>query len=429
MRLAVRSQICTCSIEPGSRGTNFRRKVEMASLALHNVRARAFACADRGVFALDAESQALMALGRLDGAILGYDDVTRRIFAGRVLRSSLIGALRREGYEFTELRFNAWFAGLKTLTDSPPLAARPPKLVCRLLLDAMTLCSWYVLSDLAASLSRVFTPPDDLQTEWQIKETRLAMKLGLHTVEKTGWRGSDHPVTSLVNLHRVIAGTRHLTQSERESRFLLTRDNMRQENPLPPPLWGIEYYWGTSWKQAGILRFPLPWMGLIRFDAVRLIESSGAARNIIADALLNRTLEYFASLEESARLAGIITSRKRILRSTSRAPAVYEMLAGFGPMRSSQMEETFGVSRIGLRSIVSTLQDMNLIGAVPSAGVPLYSLDEAGIRAPVGIYADIDEESPFKFTDAALNAFDASMADIERLTSRWEHRNDGAEDA
>ncbi|MFW1123223.1 hypothetical protein ACEV8Z_24640, partial [Vibrio parahaemolyticus] len=44
-------------------------------------------------------------------------------------------------------------------------------------------------------------------------------------------------------------------------------------------------------------------------------------------------------------------------RSTSRVPALYALLAGFGAMRSAQVERLLGVSRLGLRKMLSTLEE------------------------------------------------------------------------
>src|SRR3546814_12416927 len=44
-----------------------------------------------------------------------------------------------------------------------------------------------------------------------------------------------------------------------------------------------------------------------------------------------------------------------VLRSTSRAPLLYRLLAGFGPLRPLQIETALGVSKNGLRDLVAAL--------------------------------------------------------------------------
>src|SRR3546814_15689717 len=44
-----------------------------------------------------------------------------------------------------------------------------------------------------------------------------------------------------------------------------------------------------------------------------------------------------------------------VLRSTSRAPLLYRLLAGFGPLRPLQIEQAIGVSKNGVRDLVAAL--------------------------------------------------------------------------
>ncbi len=70
------------------------------------------------------ETQALLALGRLDGALGAAPPRAQRLLAGQLLRAQLITALHQEGHQFTDPRFHAWCAGLVTLSD-----CRLPKLM------------------------------------------------------------------------------------------------------------------------------------------------------------------------------------------------------------------------------------------------------------------------------------------------------------
>lgn len=71
-----------------------------------------------------AEVEALLALGRFDGGLRASDSPTLHLLAARLLRTTLIAALRQEGHVFTDTRFHAWFAGVVTLSDQPSRAAR-----------------------------------------------------------------------------------------------------------------------------------------------------------------------------------------------------------------------------------------------------------------------------------------------------------------
>jgi hypothetical protein len=79
-----------------------------------------------------AQAHAALALGKLDAALAWCPPDIHPIFASRLIRETLISALRQEGHPFTDARFHAWFAGLIPLSDEPlqfalaPARSRPP---------------------------------------------------------------------------------------------------------------------------------------------------------------------------------------------------------------------------------------------------------------------------------------------------------------
>ena len=98
-----------------------------------------------------AAPDALLALGRLDGALAMARSATLRLFALSLLRDTLITALRQEGHRFTDDRFHAWFAGVATLSDEPARTARPPRALCEAMLTELAHSSWNDLSEAAVT--------------------------------------------------------------------------------------------------------------------------------------------------------------------------------------------------------------------------------------------------------------------------------------
>jgi hypothetical protein len=109
----------------------------------------------------DLEAEALLALGRLDGALRAARPATLRLFALRLLRDLLVAVLRQEGHAFTDHRFHAWFAGVATLSDLPPRLGRPPRVLCEAVLTELTHSSWEVLAELAARFQAALLAPGD----------------------------------------------------------------------------------------------------------------------------------------------------------------------------------------------------------------------------------------------------------------------------
>src|SRR3978361_527546 len=115
--------------------------------------------------ALSAEIDAALALARLAGRLGAGARSPLRVFAATQLRHLLIAALRQEGHAFTDARFQAWFAGLATLSDEPSRLARPARALCDVILTELTHSSWASLADLALRFRPALLAHDDYSTE------------------------------------------------------------------------------------------------------------------------------------------------------------------------------------------------------------------------------------------------------------------------
>ena len=91
-----------------------------------------------------------------------------------------------------------------------------------------------------------------------------------------------------------------------------------------------------------------------------------------------------------------------------------ELLAGFGALRSAQLETLLGVSRMGLRAIIGTLDKTGRLERTTLAGVHLYTINLEARAAGVALEPDANAS----FSSAALAEFDAAMADIDALLAR-----------
>ena len=99
-------------------------------------------------------------------------------------------------------------------------------------------------------------------------------------------------------------------------------------------------------------------------------------------------------------------------RSTSRVPALYTLLSGFGAMRSAQLERLLGVSRLGLRKMLSTLEEDWCVSRTTISGVHLYSATWPRSR----MEAPPLPASPF--TPGTLVEFDTAMHEVDALLAR-----------
>ena len=103
------------------------------------------------------------------------------------------------------------------------------------------------------------------------------------------------------------------------------------------------------------------------------------------------------------------------LRSTSRAPVLYRILAGFGPMRPVQIEKALAVPKSGVRDLVAALVKAGLAEMTSHRHQALVrATPPPRLAAPAAVRADDGEAVP----DSTFAEFDTAMADINRLLSR-----------
>ena len=371
------------------------------------------------------EVEAMLALGRLDGALGTCSPTTLRLLAARILRDLLTTALRQEGHAFTEQRFHAWFAGLATLSDHPPREMRPPRTLCEAVLTELAHSTWEPIADLAAQFSSALLAPSDLIVNAAPGETGHEDAHAIVTAARAliaQLEPSLLPLVDLAGLHR--AAGQHLLFAEPERAFEpvslgLIRLTIERA-ALPSPRWALEMLWGEHWRAAELVTHALPFPGLVRLDALRADSATGEIgpgdlRIILATALRDVAQDLRNHIAEADQLARRLEDLRPGRRSSSRAPALLELLAGFGPMRSAQLETLLGATRLGVRAMLTALGDIGVLERTTLAGVHLFSVD-LGARPTTSDRG----ESPanFGFTSAALNEYNASMADIDALLAR-----------
>lgn len=393
---------------------------------------------------LPPTAAALLALGRLGGALAMARPRSLRLFALRLVHTMLVTALRQEGHSFTDMRFHAWFAGVATLSDEPQRTARPPRALCEAILTELTHSSWDMLAEAATGLQSAFLAPSDhtvdhaaphgldptphhsAETAHQDAAAIIAAARDL----MAALTASPDPLLALAQLHRA-AGTHVLfAPSERAVEPIAVQSAMvggmrlTVERPAPPsPRWALEMLWGECWYKSGLLPHALPFPALIRLDALKAHASVDSpwgnddpenAPAPIATALCDVAGSLCNWLAETDELARKFADSRVGKRRSSRAPALVEVLAGFGPMRSVQLETMLGVTRLGLRSMLATLNEAGLLTRTTLSGVHLYAIAAGGHRPEQssGVVSDTT------FSEGALGEYDAAMAQIEALLAK-----------
>ena len=392
-----------------------------------------------------AEAEAALALGRLDG-MLGQSLLpTRRIFAGMAVRAALVSALAQEGYAFTDQRFDAWFAGLVPLVDASerPLGGarlRPARILTDAMLTELGHSSWPALAEAAHSLRPALLAPRDFDQETAQGDVLACIAEARTLVTALGTKTTPLPFTALRRLHAAIAESTRFAPAERAPETITIGTIAMgtiamvpiqfavERRPPPSPRWAIELVYGEHLHAAGLLAAALPWPGLVRLDALGDASGDGddpdLARIIRARALTDVAVELVVRLRRASESATRIAERLTGLRRSSRAPALAELLTGFGALRSRQIEAALGVTRLGVRGMLTALHDAGLVSRTSVSGSWLTS----SVRSDPTPQLRVDPVESSAFSDEALADYEAANANIDRLLSRMKVEPDVHED-
>lgn len=373
--------------------------------------------ADRLEDLATAETDAALALGRLDGTLRALPASASRILAGRVLRETLIAALRQEGHIFSDHRFFAWFAGLVALGDASDLShtdRRPPRAMSVAILTALSHNSWPPLAALATELAPAFLAIGDGYSDDAHHDAHALIEEARQLLTKIHPETSPRPFDLLKRIHRLVAESTEFAPKEHAMTALLMRD-MRiavQRPPAPSPRWALEICAGELWHAAGLISVALPLVGLIRLDAL-VDDDLGEARHLRADNLRACAGRLLQLVDEARTLADVLTQLTQQWRSTSRAPALFELLAGFGALRSAQIERVLGATRLGVRKMLDGLKDSGALHRSTVAAAHLYEITPS-------LVGDALEDAPTMtaLSSEAVSEFNTTMANVDAILAR-----------
>jgi len=370
-----------------------------------------------------AQAQAAFALGGLDAALTWCPSDIHPILAARLIRETLISALRQEGHLFTDARFHAWYAGLIPLSDEPLQFALAPRALATTLLAEMTRSRWVPLIDAALGLEKACLALRDPDSAAAVETARAAIDEAAALI--TALEPAPLPFSALAALHRAIGQSPRFAPAERatETITLATRQVVIERPRPPSPRWAIECAFGAYLQATGAHSAALPLNGLIRLDTVRAaeVDDNPAHAAIVHAEALRDVLNHLNRLVAEARdTRQHLAERYRAKRTNSRAQQLYGLLSGFGPLRSSQIEAVLGATRLGVRTMLAALADGGDLAVETLSGVKLYSV----MRGRPAVAPTPLADDPVRFSSEAIEDYDAALARIDALLARYDDRSD-----
>ncbi|ARS28275.1 hypothetical protein [Sphingomonas sp. KC8] len=339
-----------------------------------------------------------------------------RIFHLSVVRDGLMNALRQAGHAFTPARFHSWFAGLTSLSTEAAVAAQPPRALCEAILTDLGHSRSEGLAGSARALQRALLAPRDGEVRAGHDAAAAVMMEAHAIVAELSREPAPLPFALLSTLHQAF-GRSPVFAPARWDLVALTGPGGLipfEQSGAPSPRWAVEAVIGETLRVHGFMRSPLPWPNLIRLDATAPDIADENRRLTIALGLREAVLAQQTRLDHARQAAARIVRFTQGQRTTSRAPRALEWLAGFGPLRSAQLEAILAATRLGVRGMLTALEAEGLIARETIGGVHLVSITHSDGRAEPRQVLPASSG----FSAGALEEFDASVAAIDRLLVR-----------
>ena len=366
----------------------------------------------------EAQIDAAHTLGRLSGLVAHLPADAAALFAHYLVREVLIEALVQAGFSDAPLRFPHWFAGLDRGPQDNPLTAASAAMIVAAILQTLASAAWEPLAQAARYAADAGTFDSSSTAEIAAPGPAEAVELAAVLVQNAARPAQEGvPFAALSQLYAALRQSEAFAPVSRETIALpLGGHSVAIERAgTRTPLWAIDLSLGQLLLTAEVLRPALPLPGAIRAEAL-LAHLWPRERGMLEAQALTTAAKRLGGIAGTAiREASAMRARLTHLRSTSRAPQLFIALAGLGPMRPAHLGVAFGITRYGAREILGTLEKAGLVTLAAVKGQVLASAEIPATRAGEAAAGDMSEARP---PNAAFDAFDAEMDDIDLLLAR-----------
>lgn len=380
-----------------------------------------------------ANARCYLALGRLDGAIAHAAPNVVALFALMLVRRTLARSLAAAGYLFTEATFEAWISRAGGPPQGGPGSAAPAPAIAAAVLSELRASKWPALAEATDLVWRAAShigrgergravdyaelDSDEARTEGQgawhcegLGGVIAAARAVLVGVDGTAAEHDAAPLSVLAE--RLGKVTALFAPVERGTAVIET-----DTGPVAVPLatqqsqgWALGLVVGEMFVELAIMRRPLPFAGVVAPQAL-LGDCDPDVRLLrLASDIGQGAHDLLGDLEAARRLVSRAEAGLIDARSTSRAPAVFALIAGLGLVTRGEVCDGFKMTAAGADGVLDKLLAAGLVSRRP------------GRAGGFCVAADADDALGRIFAPAvaakvasAADELDAAMAGLDRL--------------
>lgn len=365
-----------------------------------------------------ARVTAAHAWGQLQGRLAHTADDVAHHFCCALIHLALTDALAQTGHSSGDPRFWAWFSGLAPIPGVTTQRSSPASLITETLLSELARSPWEPLAGAAAQLRAAarFDRGDRSDGASSLPAGAVEEAARLADSLEQG-KEDDWPLAALDRLHAAAVASPHFAPAERGHQLLALPSGplALEQSGTAPPLWALSLLAGALVARGKSGSTPFPCPGAVRAEALKPWLWPRERAILVADTACQTARTLTDLLDAAYRTVKAMQHPTARLRSTSRAPTLYRLLSGFGPLRPIQIEKALSVSKNGVRDLLDALTTAGLVEMTVHRGqavVQPMPPPHSGAQL-----LEPSDELP-ALADGNFVEFDAAIADIDRLLAR-----------
>jgi hypothetical protein len=380
-----------------------------------------------------ASARCYLALGRLDGAIAYAAPNVVALFALMLVRRTLARSLTAAGYLFTDATFEGWISRAGGPPQSGPGTAASAPAIAAAVLSDLRASKWSALAEAVELVSRAAphlgrgdrsaavdgADSEDSETRaegqgaWHCDGLGGVIAAARAVLVDSDATTAEHDAAPLsVLAERLSKAPALFTPIERGAAVIET-----DTGPVAVPLatqqsqgWALELVVGEMFVDLAMLRRPLPMAGIIAPQVLRSDCESEVRLLRLASDIGQGAHELLGDLETARRLVSRAEAALVDARSTSRAPAVFALIAGLGLVTRGQVCDGCKMTAAGADGVLAKLLAAGLIVRRPGRAGGFRVAFKTGAALGIGAEGGIDATSM-----TGVDELDAAMYELDRL--------------
>jgi hypothetical protein len=374
-----------------------------------------------------------LALGRLDGAIAHAAPNVAALFALMLVRRTLAKSLAAAGYLFTDATFEGWISRAGGPPQGGPGAAAPAPAIAAAVLSELRASKWPALAEAADLVSRAAShlgrcdrgtaaeganpegseAREEGQGAWHCDGLGGVVAAAREVLVDVDAIAAERDAAPILVLGERLANVPAMFAPIERGAAVIETDT----GPVAVPLatqqsqgWALGLVVGEMFVDLAVLRRPLPMAGIIAPQVLRSDCDPDFRLLRLASDIGQDAHELLGDLETARRLVSRAEDALIDARSTSRAPAVFALIAGLGLVTRGEVCDGFKMTAAGADGVLAKLLAAGLIVRRPgrAGGYCVAAVAGDGLGGSASPVFDARVAS-------GVEELEAAMADLDRL--------------